>query len=225
MKLICRLETCFLWLMMTLALSGCTLDLVTARQEKASSYWPELLAGQTYGQTFTSESAHLYRLDLATVTFERQNTCTVIFHLRTDPQAAQDLETVRINCADIQNDRPTEVIFQPLADSENRSYYFFLESPDASAGNAVSLYVRDGDAYLPGSAYQNQQPAGADLTFTAYSQEDYTIPDVVTAFIQRWTEDPLFSVVYLLLLGLVTGVWIWTAVGHGQPTPKKQARK
>lgn len=203
-------EMLILLLMMTGGLSGCTLDGVAARQEKASAYWPELLARQTFGQTFISESANLYRVELATATFDRLNVCTVIFHLRSDLQATRDLAMVTMPCADIQNDRPTEVRFPAQVDSKGKSYYFFMESPDAAPGNAISVMINEVDRYPSGSAYQNGQMARADITFTAYSQENYTFAGVMGSFIEKIGMDPVFGTIHFLLLMIVLGLWIKT---------------
>ena len=200
-----RITLRLLALLATLAcLAACTLENIAARQEKASQLWPELVDGESYGQTFVSQRANLYRIDLGTATYMRVNSAEVIFHLRADPTAAEDLATRIIPAAEIQNDRPTSITFPPLPDSQQRSYYFFLESPEAHPGNAVTVYANEYDQYPDGTAFRGGQAVDGDLVFTAYSQETFSPGDVLSVFWGRLRQDAPFAALYgLMLLGVI----------------------
>jgi hypothetical protein len=194
-----------------IGLTGCTLDSVAARQEKASILLPELLATQTYGQDFVSTRNYLYRIDLGTATYARVNTAPVIFHLRSSSKATTDIATVTVPGSAVQNERSTSFIFSPLPDSLGKPFYFFIESPESTPGNAITLYSTEYDRYPDGSAYNNGKPVTCDLVFTAYSQEIYNASDVLEGFFVRVAQDKSFFICYsLLLVGVCAGlIQIW----------------
>lgn len=189
--------------LVSITLTGCTLDRICAQQEKASRYLPELTQGISYGQTMVVAEDGLYRIDLGTATFARVNTAPVIFHLRESVDALEDLRTVILPGEQIENSRPTSITFEPIRTPVERSYYFFTESPAGVAGNAITIYVNDVDQYNGGSALMNGQAAQGDLAFTAYCQQEYSLSGIATDFIQRVKQDVAFAVFYLLMLVLL----------------------
>lgn len=202
-----RLWTLFLGFLLTFTLFGCTLDNIAARQEKATGLWDELVGGETFGQSFVSTQPNLHRIDLGTATYARTNSAAVVFHLQASPQAATDLVSVTLAGPEIQNDRPTAFQFAPLADSEGQRYYFYIESPEATSGNAITVYANAPDQYPDGMAYRNGRVAGGDLAFTAYSRQVFTLPGILREFLSRAHQDLPFLVCYgLLTLGLLAGL-------------------
>lgn len=193
----------FILSLMLFSLSSCSLDNIAAMQEKTSTYWPELLSGDSYGQTFVSTENGLDRIDLSTATFARINTSQVIFHLRSAPDASTDLRTITLPGDLIQNERPTSFEFEPIADSKQQSYYFYIESPDGEAGNAITVYANDEDTYKQGSAYQNGRMVPGDMVFTAYAQQQFSLAQVLNDFGHRWLNDISFLIVYLAIIAVV----------------------
>ena len=191
---------------LSIILSGCVLANIAAQQEKTTNLWDELVATETFGQSFISTQDNLYRIDLGTATYARTNSAPVIFHLRTSPETNTDIVSVTLSGADIQNERPTSFIFSPLPDSRGKTLYFFIESPEATPGNAITLYVNEYDQYPDGTAYKNGKPVTADLVFTAYGQETFTIASVLQDFLKRVAQDKPFLICYsLLLVGVCVG--------------------
>jgi hypothetical protein len=204
----------FVWglCLLFLCLSGCTLDNIAARQEKATGLWEELTGGKTFGQSFICTRNNLYRIDLSTATYARINTSPVIFHLRSaspstsegaETFVATDILTITLPGPEVQNDRPTSFVFPPLHDSKDKAFYFLIESPEGAPGNAITVYVNEYDQYLAGTAYRNGQPVAGDLAFTAYSQETFTFSGVIQDFLSRVTQDVPFFTCYCALLLLV----------------------
>ena len=72
-----------------LLLTGCTVGGVDVEQEQASGLADELLDGHTFGQTFTLQYDGLYRIDLYTATYARENSQAVIFRIQPSPPAPQ----------------------------------------------------------------------------------------------------------------------------------------
>lgn len=187
-------------LLALVSLSGCSLDRIAAQQEDATGLWDELLRGESFGQTFVSAHDNLYRVDLSTATYARVNSAPVIFHLQRSPGATTDILTLTLPGAAIQNERPTSFTFPPLSDSRGQSYYFYISSPDATAGDAITVYAHAGDLYPGGTAYRNGQAAPGDLAFTAFSRETFTAAGILRDFGERIVQDPFFFAGYGLLL-------------------------
>jgi hypothetical protein len=154
-----------------------------------------------------STRPNLYRIDLGTATYARSNTADVIFHLRADSTSQSDIVRVMVPGPEIQNERPTSIIFPPLADSQGKTYYFFIESPQATPGNAITLYGNQTDVYSEGTAYRDGQAVTGDLVFTAYSQDNYTFSDVLRDFGARVAQDVSFFTAYAILM-LSVSVWL-----------------
>lgn len=194
-------------LLILISLSGCTLDRIAAQQEKATGLWDELVAGETYGQSFVSTSDNLHRVDLSTATYARTNSAPVIFHLQSHPGASSDIYSATVPGPEIQNDRPTSFEFPRLPDSQGRSYYFYVESPEATTGNAITVYTNANDEYPDGTAYRDAEAVAGDLAFTAYGHTSYTLSGLLGGFVSRAGQDVLFFFCYgILILGACAGL-------------------
>ncbi len=207
-----------------LSVSGCTLGNVTAQQEKADGLWDELIGGKVYGQSFVCTGNNLYRIDLGTATYARINSAPVTLHLRLDPQASADITSVTLPGSEIQNDRPTSFTFSPLPDSQGRTLYFFIESPGATSGNAITVYANSSDQYLDGTAYQDGHAMTGDLAFTAYSQETFTFTQILRDFLSGVKQDLPFFIFFALLLLLVSTSLIISLVRRAPAPPLSRSR-
>jgi hypothetical protein len=192
-----------------MSLCGCTLDRIAAQQEKASGLWDELVGGETFGQSFVSAHDSLYRIDLSTATYARVNSASVIFHLRTSRDANTDIVSIALPGPEIQNERPTSIEFPPLIDSQGKSYFFYIESPEGTPGDAITVYANAQDQYTGGRAYRNGQAVSGDLAFTAYSRETFTLSGVLHDFLSRAAQDVSFFLCYgILVLGVCAGLFV-----------------
>jgi len=72
-----------------LLLTGCTVGGVDVEQEQASGLADELLDGHTFGQTFTLQYDGLYRIDLYTATYARENTHPVVLRILPSPSQGE----------------------------------------------------------------------------------------------------------------------------------------
>jgi hypothetical protein len=188
-------------------ISGCTLDRITAQQGKATGLWDELIGGRVYGQSFVSDLDNLYRIDLSTATFSRINSAPVIFYLKDSPQTDTAIRSITLPGPEIQNDRPTSFVFEPIPNSAGKSFYFVIESPEATPGNAITVYASEYDQYPQGAAYQNTQFVNGDLAFTAYSRESFTFTGVLGGTASRVAQDVPFFIFYgALILTVIAGL-------------------
>lgn len=199
---------CGILLLLTIVcISGCTLDRIAAQQVKASGLWDELIGEKTYGQSFVSERDNLYRIDLSTATFSRVNYAPVIFYLKDSPQANTAIRSITLPGPEIQNDRPTSFVFEPIPNSAGKSFYFAIESPEATPGNAITVYASEYDQYPRGNAYRNTQIVNGDLAFTAYSRESYIFSSILRGTAPKVAQDVPFFILYgALILAVIVGL-------------------
>jgi len=180
------------------------LDNTVAEQQGATGLWEELLDGESYGQSFVSTRDNLYRIDLGTATYARTNTAPVSLRLLTESVERTEIVSVTVPGPEVQNERPTSFIFPPQPDSAGKRYYFYIESPGATPGNAITLYANSNDQYKEGTAFRNGQAVTGDLAFTAYSQDLYTFSEIVRGFWVRFVQDRAFAVCYGLVMALMS---------------------
>lgn len=88
----------------------------------------------------------------------------VVFSLRTGPDRVATLYSATIR---LERDGYHDFTFPPLPDSAGQVYYFFIESPQASADEAVALRVIPGDR-VGGVPLLNEYTAAGNLDFAAY---------------------------------------------------------
>jgi hypothetical protein len=142
-------------------------QLATARQTGSNAVMGELVGGRHIGQTFQAPFSGLYRVDVLLATYARQNEGRVVFHLQ-DGVEGSELATVEIDAAQVHDNAPHRFTFEPVADSYNRVFYFYLDAPEATPGNAIAVWETDFDSYPNGRAHIDDQPTDGDLRFTAY---------------------------------------------------------
>jgi hypothetical protein len=177
------------------------IDIIDIGQMEHTTPIGEIYGATTVGQTFTSKQSNLSAIEINMATYTRRNTCDVIFHLRSSPNSTVDIVTIRVNAAKIADNKYHRFSFPPIIDLENKTYYFFIESPNSAPGNAITIWYCPEDVYNAGSAYSNHEPVEGDLSFRTYYMSD--IPNVVSYFLHIMQQDMLFFIFYFLLLGTI----------------------
>ena len=186
-----------------LLLAGCTVGGIDVEQEQASGLAGELLGGHSFGQTFALQYDGLYRIDLYTATYARENSHPVLFRVRATPDAGEDLVRLELPAAEISNSGPTVITFPPLAGTAGKTLYFSVESPGSVPGDAITVYRQEEDVYPDGQMYQDGQPVGGDLAFIVYTQEAFSLADIWNDFYSRASQDRPFFSFYCALLALL----------------------
>ena len=159
----------------------------------------ELTAHRRFGQTFRASFSGLYRVDVVMATYRRQNEGPIIFHLAEGVEGPE-LVTITVEASNIRDNASQRFAFDPIANSADREFYFYLKAPEASPGNAITIWQTDFDSYHSGCAYIDDQPTDGDLRFVAYYRS--SPPEVWTALTERVrTWHPyLWQVRWLLLI-------------------------
>lgn len=202
-----------------LSLTGCVLGGPEVEQERASGLAGELLDGHSFGQTFQLQYGGLYRIDLYTATYARENTHPVFFQYCASLacQGGDELLRLEIPATQISNSGPTVINFPPISGTAGRILYFFVESPGSVPGDAITVYRNDTDVYAGGQMYVDGKPTGGDIAFIAYTRETYTAAGIWNDFYSRASQDKPFFTFYGILLGLVFLALIVTLVWRPRP--------
>lgn len=122
------------------------------------------------GQLFTAPLPGLYHIEVSLVPAAGDTTRPIIFHLKAGPDAGEDLYTAEFAPAQIKAGVPFGFEFEPIRDSKDQQFFFYLESPQSVPAGAGAASVR----YSPtasldrASAYLNGQPVAGNLTFHSF---------------------------------------------------------
>lgn len=212
-----RREIVFIWLALALGLVVVAysvlnqIQMPVEGQDTHTDLAGQIVGGETVGQTFLSRYNHLHRVDIFMGTYARPNTREVIFHLKTAPEAPDDVFALSFNASDVEDYGYHSFAFPPIPDSAGRAFFFYVESPLSVEGNAISIWMQPRDLYPQGTMFRNGVPAGGDLRFQAYYQGSYR--DKVMALLDRlaankpsiWGEKRF----YILLIVMTVGGAAW----------------
>lgn len=144
----------------------------SAIQDTAALPTPPLdvnVVGQTFRSRYPFLSAIQVRFTVPVETAPPGD-ALVRLHLRASPTAGSDLATASIPFDQIHNNEFSKFTFASLADSEDKTYYFFFDLT-RNAG-AFALWSSGQDAYSNGALYINNSVTPRDLSFRAYYSPD-----------------------------------------------------
>jgi len=174
-------------------------------QTKHNAPIGEIHSSITVGQTFLCTENNLNRIDVLLATYARINTEDVIFHLR-EWNSSQDLVKIVVNAKEIKDNSYHVFRFEPIRDSRGKMYYFFIESPNSTPGNAITVWYSTEDVYENGVTYLNHKPVSGDLHFRVYCKSNINL--VISNFTSRIQQDKPFFMFYFLLLILILSIII-----------------
>jgi hypothetical protein len=169
----------------------------------------EIKGATTIGQTFVAPHPDLHRIDVFLATYARTNTHDVTFHLKASPESEEDIFAISFNASDVEDNAYRSFVFPPIRESEGKSFYFYLESPSSTPGDAITVWMSNSDAYPEGSAYIDGEPVRGDLRFLTHYSLGYL--DKINLLLDRLAENKPYifgdkrfyiflGVIYLLLL-------------------------
>lgn len=146
------------------------------------------VAGATrVGQFFTAPMPGLYRIEVNMVPGDGAVARPIVFHLRADPSAKEDLVTVESSTAQIEGGTPFGFEFEPIRTSKDQRFFFFLESPQSEPEQAPLAHYSPHAVLEGASAYLDDQPLSGSLAFHTY----YTLRtrDRLDLFLSRMVWD------------------------------------
>lgn len=142
-------------------------------RESAGPPVGEIYGDMKVGQTFVSYVSELKEIKLLMANYHsRRNTEDVIFHLRKNPDSEEDLRTLVVNASEILDNEYHKFEFDPLFNSQGKSYYFFVESPASSPGNAITIRYTRENTYAAGKRFSNHKPVSGDLVFKSVGSSE-----------------------------------------------------
>ena len=181
-----------------------------------------VVSGGSLGQSFYSRYPNLSGIEVLVGTYGRgssRDKATLLLHLRASPGPGSDLATAvlppRVGIAE--NSWYT-FTFAPIVDSQDKTFYFEITSPDGTPQNALTLYwwqsdpAAPTDPYARGVAYKDGAPGDGDLAFGLYYS-----PTALEAFTQVARAASTNIPLGLLLLLLVAGSGLIALVLLGLP--------
>lgn len=126
----------------------------TIRQSSYTTNAGELTRDVLVGQTFKSEQANLSAISVMFATYSnRRNTAEIRFHLRESFDATENLRTATVIADNLGDNQLYRFEFEPLRDSKDKTYFFFVVSPDSYAGNAATVDLDTRNPYHLGTAF------------------------------------------------------------------------
>jgi len=177
--------------------SGCAISVIETDnvQERLDRAAPLIAGSHIVGQSFVSHYPRLSAVELLLVVYPDDDLPSdtprhLTFRLRSAPpsppaplapqnwgeggRGGVDLVALTIDTSNLEHNDPCRFSFPPQADSEGKTYYFFLE---AAEGNRTTVWHSSFDAYGEGTMYLDGQPSEGDLYFKTYY--DYNLASVV----------------------------------------------
>jgi hypothetical protein len=142
------------------------------KQEENNDTVGEIRGDRRPGQIFTATRDNLARIEVLGATYLHPLSGQLIFHLKTDPSAPTDLVTQALDAKWLPNNQYWAITFPPIRDSQDKSFYFYFESPDAPEGGAATLWFSWDDVYPDGTRTNQGNANQGDLTFRAWSLLD-----------------------------------------------------
>ncbi|HIC96613.1 TPA: hypothetical protein EYP12_08345 [Candidatus Bipolaricaulota bacterium] len=168
------------------------------------------------GQSFVASRSGLCRVALLLARKGRTNRSPVVFHLREGAEATADLATATISASHLEDvttmvRRPyvyQSFSFPPIPDSVEKTFYFWVESPQSPADDPLLARYQAGNVYPEGTMSIDDAAISGDLAFKVYYAKGF--PDNATLLLERLVEHRPFPwnskafyvaifVVYLML--------------------------
>jgi len=130
----------------------------------------EVLPDHPIGETFLAEDDGLRAVGLLLATYGRLNSGPLVFHLREldAPSNSPDLVQLASEMTKVNNNAWKLFEFPPILASKGKTYYFYLEAPEARPGGSITAWSTAGDSFPRGSLMINHTPSEGDLSFLLY---------------------------------------------------------
>lgn len=146
----------------------------------------EIYGSKSVGQTFLCSAPTLSGIKVLMANYHnRMNDQDVILHLKKSLTDKVDLRKVVINASDIEDNQYGRFDFSPIYNTQDKSYYFYLESPTSHPGNAITVRYSASDVCREGERYIDGVPVIGDLLFKEVSETDLVTLEISASQIQQ----------------------------------------
>lgn len=128
----------------------------------------EVTTDTRVGQLFTAPWPGLYRVDLVLDEASSSGSRPITFHLKSGPDTEEDLWTATFDATDITGTGVRTFEFPPMPGAKGQIFYFYVESPDSTTGDAIAVGHSPGANLNGAQAHIDDQPAAGSLQFNTY---------------------------------------------------------
>ncbi len=131
-----------------------------------------IVPGGRFGQTFIANRANLAAVEIEVATYgKRIPSGFVKIHLRHSPEENDDIAMATIPAYNLTDNGFARLTFPPIADSNGKSYYVFLEAEALPKGYPITVWTSrgKGDVYPQGQFFLDGRPTAYDTSFQAFS--------------------------------------------------------
>ncbi|MDY6868810.1 MAG: hypothetical protein SVT56_13090, partial [Chloroflexota bacterium] len=180
-----------------------------AQPDTSLSFEGNLAALPLFGQTFVPRQAGLRGIYLPiSIESEAGGAGGLNLHLRSSPEATEDIRTATLSIADLAGEHLARFTFEPLPDSLNTRYYFFIEPASANDDVTINLYYSGPTTYVNGALYLDGEPQESQASFFLAYDRRLILQDW-----GNWLVNNSLSLLALLLLTTLPGgallIWFW----------------
>jgi len=173
----------------------------------------EIYGGIKAGQTFVAEFNNLSCIEIMLATLDRKNRGNFFFYLRNGVGSDDDIFKYQGKMEKVKNNTFFRFSFPKIKDSKGKKYYFFIAAPDASLGNAITIWSSSKDLYKGGQKISDGNPAHGDLVFKTEYELNWRLSlealvkrlRMIGGFFVRLFQNKFFYFV-LFLLGFIWGL-------------------
>ncbi|HSX24417.1 MAG TPA: glycosyltransferase family 39 protein, partial [Candidatus Andersenbacteria bacterium] len=150
----------------------------------------ELTGTTTIGQTIVAKRNNLSGIGILIATYSgRDNTHPIVLHLRDSVRAENDIRIVSVPASKFGDNQFYNFLFKPIADSQGKTYFFAIDSPESVHGNAIAIDINNQDTYAQGTAY------------IIHTQDNEPITDSIVQKSGKQHTDMAFQILYTVPLG------------------------
>jgi hypothetical protein len=115
----------------------------------------EIVEGTVIQQKFSMNSDGFSQLKIFAATYARENSCSLIVSLYVEP--AELVQKVIWPCQSIIDNSYLTLSFPPISDSADQKFVLYIESRDASPGNAVTVWTGSNSGLNDGKLFINAE--------------------------------------------------------------------
>lgn len=131
---------------------------------------PDFWGSCDIGQTFVSSSPNIGRIDLFFGTHGRAASYRIGFELFEAGAPPTILAVSSIEASSLRNNLFNEFRFPTVRGTRGKKLFVRLLAPDATAADAMALWMNAGDVLPDGTMVYNGVPASGDLIFRVYAR-------------------------------------------------------
>jgi hypothetical protein len=131
---------------------------------------PDFWGACDIGQTFVSSSPNIGRIDLFFGTHGRSASYRIGFELFEAGAPPILLAASGIEASALRNNLFNEIRFPTVRGTRGKRLYFRLLAPEATAADAMALWMNTGDILPDGAMIYNGAPASGDIIFRVYAR-------------------------------------------------------